>query len=213
MKSKIGRIIVASCLLLGLAGCVAYVLIPGGVGGGAGAQALSDVGKFKVGSGLGEERAGFSGRPKVQIFTSTDDPNWPSIFACLRSPEVEAQMAYFTGILVDYQAESNVESIGTRQDGVRVIVRRLNGELLGGLPAGFSCADLAQFLATIRRSRSLDMEKSPIYASLMESPEVVVDDLKGKGEAAQAARFVELLKEFESADNPAVLAAQARLNR
>lgn len=216
VNSKSGRIIAASCVLLGLAGCVAYVLVPGGVGGGgggAGAQAISDAGKFKVGSALGQERAGFSGRAMVQIFTWADDPNWPAISACLRSPEVEAEMASFTGIIVDAQAEPEVESIGKRQDGVRVIVRRLNGELLRGLPAGFSCADLVHLLNYIRQSRSLDMERSPIYASLMESPEAVVDDLKGKGEAVQAARFVELLKEFEGAQSPAVLAAETQLNR
>jgi hypothetical protein len=48
-------------VLLGLALSVAFVR---GAGGAAKAQALPDVGKFRVGSALGEERAGFSGRAK-----------------------------------------------------------------------------------------------------------------------------------------------------
>ena len=48
---------------------------------------LEDFGKFKLGSVLGEERGGFSGMPKVFVFTSVADPNWPQIQACLVTAE------------------------------------------------------------------------------------------------------------------------------
>src|SRR6267143_1594648 len=73
MNSKAGRTIVALCALSALAGLVTYAFLGSSR---VTAQALPDAGKFKVGSALGEERAGFSGRAKVQVFTSSADPNW-----------------------------------------------------------------------------------------------------------------------------------------
>ncbi len=216
MNSKSGRIIVASCVLLGLAGCVAYALIPGGAGGGAGAgagaQALSDVGKFKVGSAVGEERAGFSGRSKVQIFTSSGDPNLPAISACLQSAEVEAEMEFFVGVLVDGAQEPQVEAMHREHNGLQVIVRGLNGAFLGGLPSGSTCQDLVKLLQGIRASSTREIIKSPIYNSLLLSAEAV-DSLNQSGQAERAARFVNLLKEFEGAESPAVTAAESRVIR
>lgn len=210
MHSRSGRVIVASCALLGLAGCVAYALI--GAGGGAGAQTLPDSGKFKVGSAVGEERAGFSGRSKVQIFTTSDDPSWPAISACLQSPEVTAEMDFFVGVLVDAGLEPQTEGMHREHNGLQVIVRGLNGAFLGALKPGFTCGELVELLKAIHARANPEVEKSPIYNALLQSAEVV-DFLNQKGEAQKAARFVDLLRDFEGAQSPAVLAAEVKVIR
>jgi hypothetical protein len=212
MNTKSGRIIFACFAAAALVGLVTYgVLVPRS-GVGAAAQALSDVGKFKVGSALGMERAGFSGRPMVQVFTTADDPNWPAISACLQSAEVEAEMGAFVGVLVDARAEPEVESAFRRKHGLQLIVRGLNGAFLGGLKTGFQCPDLVGLLKTIRAGLNPEIEKSPIYTSLMLSPDAI-DYYKAQSQNAKAARFVELLKEFEGEGSAAVQAAEARLNQ
>jgi hypothetical protein len=170
------------------------------------------VGKFKVGSAVGMERAGFSGRAMVQVFTTADDPNWPTISSCLQNTEVEAEMASFVGVLVDARAEPSVESRFRGKHGLQLILRGVNGAFLGGLKTGFQCGDLIALLRAIRASMNPEIEKSPIYTSLMLSPDAI-DYFKSRGQTAKAAKFVELLKEFEGDSSPAVQAAQARLNQ
>ena len=212
MNTKSGRIFLACCVATVLGGLVAYGVLVTRSGGRAAAQALSDVGKFKVGSTVGMERAGFSGRVMVQVFTTADDPNWPAISACLQSAEVEAEMGAFVGVLVDARAEPEVESAFRRKHGLQLIVRGLNGAFLGGLKTGFKCPDLVGLLKSIRVGLNREIEKSPIYTSLMLSPDAI-DYFKTRSQTAKAARFVELLKEFEGESSPAVQAAEARLNQ
>jgi hypothetical protein len=173
-------------------------------------QALLDVGKFRVGSDLGEERAGFSGRTKLQIFASASSADWASISSCLESEAVAAQMDFFTGILIDETAEPLVEATAGVRDGMRVVVRGLNGAYLGGLPAGFTCQELVALLQQVRATAFSGPEPSPIYANLLEST-AAIEDLISKGERAKAAKFVTLLKEFEGATSPAVKAAEAKI--
>jgi hypothetical protein len=179
---------------------------------GVAAQALPDVGRFKVGSAAGMERAGFSGRPMVEVFTTADDPTWPAISQCLQSAELDAEMDSFVGVLVDARSEPAVESRFRGKHRLQLIVRGLNGAFLGGLKTGFQCADLIALLKSIRASMNREIEKSPIYTSLMLSPDAV-DYFKSRGETPKAARFVELLKEFEGESSPAVEAAEARLSQ
>src|SRR5258705_9704065 len=210
MRKNSGRIIAACCVLVALAGVLAYTFIfrtPR-----AAAQAVVDVGNFKVGSALGEERAGFSGRPKVQVFVTANDPNWPTISACLQSPDVEAEMGSFVGVLVDTQAESDVETAYRQRHALQVVVRGLDGAFLGGLPSGFTCADLIGLLRTVRASRPGESEKSPVYASLLESSGAI-DYMVQNGERVQASHFVDLLRDFEGSKSQAVKAAEAALNR
>lgn len=161
---------------------------------------LPDVGKFRVGSVLGEERAGFSGSPKVQVFTNFGDPDWPAIAFCLEDPRVQVEMEAFTGVLVNDILEPNVEREFREGNGLQVIVRALNGGFLGALHRGFSCDELVDLLAAIRASSS-EPEKSPIYALLVDTPAVIdtVIDVDG---CDRAARFVAFLTEFEGAASP-----------
>jgi len=209
MSRKTGRAIVASCALGAVAGAgiLIYTIVAGG--GGAAAQALPDAGKFRVGSQLGEERAGFSGRPMVMVFTSAIDS--AAISACLLSPDVEALMGDFTGVLVEEAAEPDVESVLRARDDFQVVVRALNGSLLGGLRRGFTCADLAALLENVRKGITF-IEKSPIYARLLESTEPI-DVLKTEGKVAEAARYVELLKEFEGEGSAVAQAAEGALGK
>ena len=189
MKSKSGRIIAILCVVSVLAGLVIYAFV--GRGAGAAAQAIPDVGKFKVGSALGEERAGFSGRPKVQVFATADSPDWPATSACLQSGEVEAEMGSFVGVLVDAGLEPQVEAAQRQRDGLQVVVRSLGGGYLGGLRAGFTCADFVNLLRIIRSNSNPEVEKSPAYATLLDSPDLV-DYLEAQGKPGDAAKFVEL---------------------
>jgi hypothetical protein len=196
-------------ILLALAVSVAFV---GGAGGAAKAQALPDVGKFRVGSALGEERCGFSGRAKVSVFASFNSPAWSSISECLQSAAIESEMDFFTGVLVDEAAEPDVEAVYRERDGLRVIVRGIGGGFLGCLPAGFTCQELVDLLRLVRASATSAPEKSPIYVNLLEST-AVLDDLVARGEAAKAERYVALLEEFEGSSSPAVQAARAKVGR
>jgi hypothetical protein len=210
MSRKTGRAIVASCALgvVAGAGILIYTI---SARGGAAAQELSGAGKFRVGSQLGEERAGFSGRPMLMVFTSASSRDWQSIFSCLQSPDVEAFMDHFTGVLVDEGLDPDTEAVARTRDKLGVVVRGLNGAFLGGLPQGFTCAELIALLDAMKKTVPF-VEKSPIYARLLESAEPVAL-LKQEGRDAEAQRYVELLKDFEGTESDAVRAAEAELRR
>lgn len=211
MSRKAKRGFAASfCLVFLIAVVVYFLRSPRGTA--ATAQVLPDLGAFRVGSELGEERASFSGRPKVQVFATAEPAEWTALSSCLESPQVEAEMGVFTGILIDEAAEPTVEDTFRERDGLRVVVRALNGGFLGGLPQGFTCDDLVGLLRSLRQDDPSEPERSPIYANLLESP-AVIDYLSEKGERARAERFVALLEEFEGATSPAVQAAKARLGQ
>ncbi|MBI4605205.1 MAG: hypothetical protein HY721_24840 [Planctomycetes bacterium] len=213
MSQKAKRGIAAMVLVGGLVGLGVYLAVAS-VSPAATAQALPDTGRFRGGSELGAERAGFSGKTMVTVFTSAAAPDWPAIAACLESAEVTALMdPYFVGILVDEALEPTVEEVLRTRDGLRLVVRGLNGAFLGGLPAGFTCAELVELLKSLRQRIFFEPEKSPIYANLLERPEAVVDAMALQGEAVKAAKFVAFLEELEGAASPAVLAAKARLGQ
>jgi hypothetical protein len=211
MSGARGRIIVVLCLVGAATSVGIYLLIPAGGAGGQVVEDLLPVGRFLVGSTLGEERAGFSGRAMVQVFTRPDAPDWPSIAACLQSAEVEQEMFFFVGVLVDERQEPEVEA-NLRARGLKVIIRGLNGGYLGGLFQGFSSRDLSGLLMSVRLSAVIQPKRSPIYARLLETPEPI-DELIFRGELDRAVKFVDFLRVFEGADHPAVLAAEARLTR
>jgi hypothetical protein len=211
MNGKMGRVVVACCVLCAAAGGVAFMIMrTGGVR--AAPQVLADVGRFRVGAALGEERAGFSGLPKLQVFASADDPAWSTIQACLTSAAVEAELSFFTPVLIDERLEPEVEQVLHERDGLRVVVRGLNGKFLGGLPAGFRCDELVEILRSIRANTIMAPDKSPIYSLLLQTAEPI-DSLLNEGQRAAAEKFVGFLSEFEGASSPAVLAAEARLGR
>jgi len=172
---------------------------------------LPDAGRFRVGYALGEKRAGFSGRPMVMIFTNSGAPEWPSIKACIEDPSLEAEMDVFTGILVNDLQEPTVEQV-LREQGLRVVVRSLNGGFQGGLHAGFSCQDLIERLRAIRKNMGGIPEKSPIYAVLLEQPVAVVGDLVIKYGCETAAMYVSFFEEFEGESSDQAEAARAELN-
>jgi hypothetical protein len=115
------------------------------------AAATDDIGRFKLGAAAGEERAGFSGLAKLQVFANASDPDWETVSAMLTAPEVEAELGFFTPILVDPAADVAAESRLRQRDGLQVIVRALNGKFLGGLRRGFTRGELVDLLAGIRR--------------------------------------------------------------
>jgi hypothetical protein len=117
---------------------------------------------------------------------------------------------YFVGVLVDEALEPDFEIALRTENSLGVIVRGLNGAFLGWLPVGFRCQDLVLLLGAVRQATTSTPEKSPIYLWLLESP-APVDDLVRKGQADLAARYVDLLAEFEGEGSPAVQAAEARL--
>jgi hypothetical protein len=121
-------------------------------------------------------------------------------------------MDFFTGILVDEIAEPDVEAVFRGRDGLGIVVRALNGGVLGGLRAGFTCADLVELLRSIRANATGEAEKSPIYAGLLEST-APIDALLLNGERARAEKLVGFLKEFEGAQSAAAKNAEARLKQ
>jgi hypothetical protein len=211
MSRKTGRAIAASCVLGAVVG-VGILIYGVAPGGGIAAQVLPDVGSFKAGSELGMERAGFSGRAMVQVFTQAGSPEWTAISQCLGSAEIEEEMHFFTGVLVDEKGEPGVESVFRERDGLNVVVRGLNGAFLGGLRTGFTCEELLILLRSVRRRTIAHRDLSPIYANLLESAAPITDMVQ-KGEGDRAARYVDLLKEFEGASSPAVRSAEAALGR
>lgn len=176
-------------------------------------QAIGDIGRFRVGSVLGEERAGFAGRSKLLVFSSAMSPTYAETAACLTTTEVEAELDFFTPILVDEAIEPDVEADLRQRDGIGVLVQGLQGQVLGTLPVGFSCRDLVALLKRVRAAATRPPELSPIYANLLERPVAVVDDMVSRGEGERASRLVDHLREFEGATSPAVAAAESRLGR
>jgi hypothetical protein len=211
MNGKTGRVVVACCALCAAAGLVAFMVVrTGGVK--AAPQVLSDVGKFRAGAALGEERAGFSGRAKLMVFASAGDPGWSALQACLTNPALEAELSVFTPVLIDEQVDLATEDVLRERDGLRVVVRALNGKFLGGLQVGFRCDELVDLLHSIRANTTLGLERSPIYSLLMRTPEPI-DALLQEGKRADAEKAVEFLIEFEGSGSPAVAAAEARLGQ
>src|SRR5687767_9457694 len=113
------------CLVFLIALGVYFLRSPRGTA--ATAQALPDLGAFRVGSALGEERAGFSGRTKVQVFATAESAEWTVISSCLQSAEITNEMYFFTAVLIDEAAEPEVEQVFRERDSLRVVVRSLNG--------------------------------------------------------------------------------------
>jgi hypothetical protein len=180
--------------------------------GGAGAvlqQEIQEPESFKFGAESGHERAGFSGRPMLEIFASPEDPSWPALFTLLQSPEVQAAMDGFTGILVDERQDPDVEKT-RRAEGYQVIARSLSGAYLGGLKSGFTSRELGDFLQALKASHAPRIEKSPIYNRLLESPEEISEVLLKQGRP-RAERLSELLEEFAGPENEAVVEVKARL--
>lgn len=212
MSKRQGHVLLTSLGMIALAGAGVGAFFLGGGGQDPQASALADVGAFKVGSAVGEERAGFSGRPKVQVFISADDPTWPTLQACLASAEVQTAVAPFVGVIVDPKADPETEAILRQRGDHTVIARGLSGKLYGSLPATFTCENLTSFLNTLAASLPATPEKSPIYASLMDDQKAL-DGLIQAGAGEKANRFVELLEEFEGASNVKVLAAKAKLGK
>jgi hypothetical protein len=210
MSRNAGRAIAASCTLFAVVGA-GIVIYTAFVGDRAVAQVIPDVGMFRAGSELGEDRAGFTGRHKLFVFVSPGSPEWPALEACLQGEAVTSRMEQYVGIFVDPVAEPEVEETLRKRDGLQVVIRALNGALLGGLKSGFSCDDLVKLLESVSLSTPF-LEKSPIYARLLESSDPITA-LKAEGNHDVAVKYVELLKEFEGASSPAVQAAEAEMNK
>ena len=162
---------------------------------------LEDAGAFRVGAELGEERTGFSGCLKFTIFTSTSDPHWPDIAACLGGPLIAPEMEYFVGVLVDEMVDQTTEAIW-RSQGFRGVGRSLQGRVLGLLPAGFTCLDLLRELQ--KRPPVWVHEKSPAYAVLLDRPDAIVDIALLSG-CDQAAKFANFIDEFEGPESEVAL--------
>ena len=156
--------------------------------------------------------AGFSGLPKLMVFASPNDPGWTALQVCLVDPVLEAELSAFTPVLVDERVDFLTEATLRQRDGLRVVVRGLNGKFLGGLPVGFRCDELLALLQSIRADTTMAPDKSPIYSVLLRTPEPI-DSLLNQGERATAEKVVDFLREFEGAGSPAVAAAESRLSQ
>lgn len=185
-----------------------------GAGQEAPASPLTDIGRFRVGSELGEGRAGFSGMAKVMVFarSSFTDAERAALASVLQSAEVEAALVGFTPILVDVEAEPTVEEGLRVQAGWGVVVRGLSGGVLGGLHESFTAREFVDFLDGLRFQASLSAEKSPIYGRLLETS-APISDLVAQGERQRAANFVDFLREFEGQNSPAYVSAREALGQ
>jgi len=168
---------------------------------------LEDTGAFRVGAELGEERTGFSGRLKFTIFTSTSDPHWPDIAACLGGPLIDPEMEYYVGVLVDEAVDQTTEAI-LRSQGFRGVGRSLQGGVFGLLGEGFTCLDLLRELQNARAGRF--NEKSPVYSVLLERPDAIVDVARTSG-CASAAKFANFIEEFEGAESDVAISVRESL--
>jgi hypothetical protein len=208
---------VAGLSALGVAGGIFVFLL----GAGATQEAsptLGDFGLFRVGSALGEERAGFSGLPKAIAFVDPSSPDWPGFRACLTDPAIEAELVYFTPVAIDVTdpaeaaAEPWLREDGLRAQGFVVVLRHLNGKFLGGIQLGASCDELLAKLRSARESLFHPPKPSALYSTLLEHPEIV-DTMVAEGNRARAEKCLELLREFEGEDSPVVQNVAARLGR
>jgi hypothetical protein len=209
MHTRTGKVLLAVSGLVVCGGVAAFLTL----GGSAQTAALSDVGRFRAGSALGERRAGFSGRPKVQVFADRSARDWPGLEACLKSPEVGALLDRFTPVLADASdpAEAGAEA-DLRAAGFQVVVRGLDGGFLGGLGAGHDCAALVGLLAAVRDGLPAEPKESPMCTLLRERPEVV-DEMLRQGNRAEAEECLELLRELDGEGSGVVAAVEARLSR
>ena len=165
--------------------------------------------RFQWGIDVGKERAGFSGLPMIQVFVD-ENIDEAALDACLESPEVAALMPGFTGILISPEDEDTSPRRLRRKGEDQVVVRRLNGKILGILPPGFTCAEFLDLLERSLRSMIIKPKKSPIYRRLLESPDAI-DRVIERGEPERARKYVDFLMELEGRDHPAAVAAEARL--
>ncbi len=165
--------------------------------------------RFQWGIDLGKERAGFSGLPRGQIFVD-ESVDKTALDACLESPAIKALLPSFTGIFISAEEEDSSPRRLRRSGEHQVIVRRVNGKILGILPPGFTCGELQEMLERCLRHMIIKPKKSPIYRRLLESPDPL-DRVIERGEADRARKFVDFLKELEGKDHPAAVAAEARL--
>jgi len=170
---------------------------------------LQDTGAFRVGAELGEERTGFSGRLKYTIFTSTSDPHWPDIAACLGGPLIAPEMEYYVGVLVDETVDLTTEEI-LRSRGFSGVGRSLQGGVFGLLPEGFTCLDLLRELQNARIGRF--NEKSPIYAVLLDRPDAIIDTARLSG-CDTAAKFANFIDEFEGEESEVAVSVREFLEK
>jgi hypothetical protein len=168
---------------------------------------LEDTGSFRVGVELGEERWGFTGRLQFMIFTSTSDPRWPDIQACLNDPLLDPEMEHYVGVLVDELTDQTTLA-GLRNQGIRGVGRSLSGPIVGLLPAGFTCLDLLRVLQNGRLGAF--NEKSPVYSVLLDRPEAIVDVARTSG-CASAAKFANFIEEFEGAESDVAIRVRESL--
>jgi hypothetical protein len=205
-----------------LAGLTFLLALGGGLAGfflggrkaplGGAQEALSQVGRFRVGAELGEERAAFSGRPKLLVFASPEDGGWADLASCLTDPALSEDLSYFTPILVDERADLETERRLREENGLRVVARAKNGKYLGGLTAGFGCGELADLIAGIRANARLSLDRSPLYSVLVRDPSAI-DAIAAESGIEAANRFADLLGELEGAGSPVVQEIEARLGR
>jgi hypothetical protein len=201
-------------------GAVLVVVVLGGIGsflalGGNQAQQADPpaedekLNRFQFGIDLGRERAAFSGLPMVEIFVD-ETVDKASLDACLESPEIKALITNFTGVLVSSDDEAAHPRRLRRKERHGAFVRGVNGRYLGILPPGYTCEDRHAMLERSLRNMIMKPRKSPIYAALLASPDVI-DRLIEEGKRDRARMYVDFLKEFEGKDHPAAIAAEARL--
>jgi hypothetical protein len=209
MSKRTKRGIAFSAIIALAAGLAVYLAVPGGTA--ARTQALSDVGVFRAGSALGEERAGFSGRPQVKVLVSEGAETIVRVSAALQDPAVVNAMAAYTGVLVDAAAEPGVEQVLRERDKLQVVVRSLDGSFLGGLEA-VTAPELARLLETISARLGKAAEPSPLLARLRESTEPI-DAMLQEGKRAEAEKFADFLREIDGPAADSVQAVENRLGR
>jgi len=172
---------------------------------------LPDIGAFRVGSALGDERAGFSGMPSVFVFASAHDASWPELRECLETAESAGALAGYTPVLVDSADpfEDHVEP-KLRANGAQVVIRNRQGRFLGALQAGFECADFVALLAAAKGMTTIPPQPSPLRTFLRQEPIAGIDSILARDGRERAERVAALFREFDG-DTGAVRAAEARL--
>ena len=175
--------------------------------------ALGDLGAFRVGAALGEERAAFSGFAKLTVFLDPASAERDFVEACLSDAAIAADLVAFTPILVDASATDDAAVEATlRTQGFQIVIRRMSGEFLGGLMVGFDCAELIDLLRAVRAGDSKPPARDELYRILLADPPSIDAVVAGAGfERAHLA--YELLREFEGAESSIVQAVGARLGR
>lgn len=173
-------------------------------------EALRDAGAFRLGYALAQERIGFSGRILVSVFTTAEDPAWPSILDCIESGLLDSEMRFFTGALVDAAAEPEPEPV-LRSQGFTVIARGLNGAFRGALEPGWTCIAFLDLLQRVRASSTVAPEPSPLYANLQERPEELIEFLVQDQGCPRATTYMAFFQEFDGDGAEAVIRAKVAL--